>query len=232
MAGFVSDFARRPRGFKVATFAGIGAVLGLAYWQLAYQPVKDQTRKYQQQLDAERSDQRQLKKDKRERLDLVTKRDGLAPRLERDQKALPTEAEMPAFFDMLSRKISEAGVEAMKRETKKEITIDPNAGLTPAKPANAAEAKAQAAAAAAAASAPKTVFLKVPVEIEISGTFYQLKRFFSSLRPHTADDGTAAGADKDRLVTIENLALVDPRVRNSDLILTARFTASTFRAVT
>ena len=230
MAGVISDFARRPLGVKLATFAGIGGVLGLLYWQLVYEPIKADEDKQQKALVGEVELQRKLRKDKSEFDGLVVKRKGLATKIEQNQKALPTEAEMPAFFDMLSRKISEAGVEAMKRELKKEVTIDPNAGMTAAKPANAKQA--EAAAAAAAAQGPKTIFLKVPVEIEISGNFYQLKRFFASLRPRPAAGGDDEGVEKDRLVTIENLALSEPRVKNSEIVLTARFTASTFRAVT
>ncbi len=232
MAGFISDFARRPRGVKVATFAAIGAVLGLLYWQLAYEPLQEEIAKAKSDRVLELDDKKDLRKQKSELAELITRRGKLASKIEQNQKALPTEAEMPAFFDMLSRKIAEAGVEAVKRELKKEVTLDPSAGTTAAKPANAAAAKA-AAAAAAATNAPKTVFLKVPVEIEISGNFYQLKRFFASLRPHTTDrDGGDDGVEKDRLVTIENLALSEPKVKNSEIVLTARFTASTFRAVT
>ena len=235
MAGFISDFARRPRGFKVATFAAIAGVLGLVYWQLAYEPLQADIAKAKSDRVLELDDKKDLRKQKSELAELITRRGKLASKIEQNQKALPTEAEMPAFFDMLSRKIAEAGVEAVKRELKKEVTLDPSAGSTPAKPANAAQAKAAVAAAAAAASAnaPRTVFLKVPVEIEISGNFYQLKRFFASLRPHPPDrDGGDDGVEKDRLVTIENLALSEPKVKNSEIVLTARFTASTFRAVT
>jgi Tfp pilus assembly protein PilO len=235
MAGFVSDFARRPLGVKIATFAAIGAALGLLYWQLVYKPIEDDITRARAAVVTEIKDQKDLRKQKTEFDDLVVRKKGLATKIEQNQKALPTEAEMPAFFDMLSRKISEAGVEAVKRDLKKEITLDPNAGIAQPKPANAAQAKAQAAAAALAAQAagPKTVFLKVPVEIEISGNFYQLKRFFASLRPRVTDrSGSDDGEAKDRLVTIENLSLGDPRVKNSEIVLTARFTASTFRAVT
>ena len=184
MAGFVSDFGRRPRAQKIAIFAAIGGMLALTYWQLGYKPVEDAQAKARADRLAELQEQRNLRKQKAEFDDLVVRRKGLATKIEQNQKALPTEAEMPAFFDMLSRKISEAGVEALKRELKQEVTLDPTGGAAAAKPANAAEVKAAAAAAADAAAMVRTVFLKVPVEIEISGTFYQLKRFFSSLRPH------------------------------------------------
>jgi Tfp pilus assembly protein PilO len=228
MAGFVTDFGRRPPGFKIAVFVGVALALGVLYWNFVYVPIEDDIVRARADVQGEIDVQKTLRQEKTEFDDLVVRRDTLATRIEQNQRALPTEAEMPAFFEMLSRKISEAGVEGQKRELKKEVTLDPSAGAA-GKPANAAEAKAQAAAAATAG--PKTVFLKVPVEIEVTGTFYQLKRFFSSLRPPAVDKADT-DAPKERLVTIENLALVDPRVKNNEIVLTARFTASTFRAVT
>lgn len=223
MASFVSDFARRPLGVKLGAFAAIAGVLGLAYWQLGYAPIQSDITKARAEKVAELGDQKDLRKKNGDFKKLVVRRDGLSAKIEQNQKALPTEAEMPAFFDMLSRKITESGVEAVKRELKKEVVLDPGGD----KPT------AAAAAAAAAQTGVKTTFLKVPVEVEISGTFYQLKRFFASLRPHQAGrTGDDDGVEKDRLVTIENLTLLDPRVRNSEIVLTARFTASTFRAVT
>jgi hypothetical protein len=76
-------------------------------------------------------------------------------------------------------------------------------------------------------------FIKVPVDIEVTGTYYQLKKFMASLRPKPVEAKPAASdtvQEKDRIVTIESLAITDPKVRNNEIVLTARFTASTFRA--
>ena len=82
--------------------------------------------------------------------ELKTKNDSkLKAIIEENQKALPTEAEVPAFFETLERKVTEAGVEINKWQKKSEEPIEQ--------------------------------FVKVPVEIEITGTFMQIKRFFASL---------------------------------------------------
>jgi hypothetical protein len=59
----------------------------------------------------------------------------------------------------------------------------------------------------------------------------QIKRFFASLvqrdvRPGPGDDRTTA---PDRIVSVENLALTNPELKNREILLTARFTAVTFR---
>jgi Pilus assembly protein, PilO len=113
---------------------------------------------------------------------------------------LPTGAELPAFFDTLNRKVNEAGVEIRKWEYKSDLPVD--------------------------------AFVKVPVEIELTGTFFQLKRFFASLvqRGITAPAGSGEEQeDRERIVTIENLQLTNPQVKNREILLTAKFTASTFR---
>jgi type IV pilus assembly protein PilO len=75
---------------------------------------------------------------------------------------------------------------------------------------------------------PIDQFVKVPLDIEISGTFMQIKRFFASLVEKKA---TAEGSaeEQERVVTIENLSLGTPAVRSREIVLNARFTAVTFR---
>jgi hypothetical protein len=115
--------------------------------------------------------------------------------IDENQKALPTGAELPAFFDTLNRKVNEAGVEIRKWEYKTDIPVD--------------------------------AFVKVPVEIELTGTFFQLKRFFASLVQRGVS--VRGEEERERIVTIENLQLTSPTVRGREILLTAKFTASTFR---
>ncbi len=203
MAGALADFARRPTRVKIGIFAALGALLGLLYWQFGYQPLKKSRTQAESELAADRADEKKLKEQKDEYDRKVLRQDELKRQIEQNQKALPTESEMPAFFDMLARRTGEAGVEPIKRLVGKEVQIE--------------------------------TFVKVPVDIEVTGTFYQLKRFFASLRP----DGEDVAAmrlpsdpveEKDRIVTIENLSIADPKVKNGEIMLTAKFTAATFRA--
>jgi type IV pilus assembly protein PilO len=94
---------------------------------------------------------------------------------------------------------------------------------------------------------PVEEFYKVPVEIEVVGTFYELKRFFyllyklnqteivaaADLGPAVTDPGApgvpAPVEEKNRVLTIESLVLDRPMVLNNELVLSATFRASTFR---
>jgi hypothetical protein len=120
--------------------------------------------------------------------------------IEKNQTALPSAPELPAFFETVQHKVAESGVEIRKWTNRPEEPVES--------------------------------FIKVPVDIEITGTFMQIKRFFASLiqrdvRPGPGED--RASAAPERIVSIENLALVNPEVKNRELALTARFTAVTFR---
>ncbi|TMQ09686.1 MAG: hypothetical protein E6J91_29455 [Deltaproteobacteria bacterium] len=178
-SGAMADFARMPPQRKVLVFALIGAVLGLHDNKVATN----------QKLAADLPLYEELR----------TRMTKLRELIEKNQTALPSAPELPAFFETLQHKVAESGVEIHKWTNRGEEPIE--------------------------------TFVKVPVDIEISGTFMQIKRFFASLiqhdiRPGQADD---AADDRERVVSIENLALATPTVRNREILLTAKFTAVTFR---
>jgi type IV pilus assembly protein PilO len=60
-------------------------------------------------------------------------------------------------------------------------------------------------------------YVKVPVAVELTGTFYQINNYFRLL------------AQTDRIITVENLWLGAGRFRNDEVILSAKFAAATFR---
>ena len=194
----LSEFGRKPLGYKVGVFAAIAGVLGLLYFQFMLRPLQKKLKAAQAQNESLKSESDDLDTQIDQINKMVAKRALLDKQLEEDRKALPTEAELPSFFDTLNRKVGDAGVEVKRWEYKKEIPVED--------------------------------FYRVPVDIELTGTFQQLKRFFSSLLPH---DDTGAGADlpseKERIITIEDLTLSDPTPKNGEIVLTAKFTASTFR---
>ena len=80
---------------------------------------------------------------------------------------------------------------------------------------------------------PVESFVRVPVEVEMTGSFLQIKRFFASLVQHdvrAAAGGEApAAAEPERIVSIENLALTNPTLVGRDVVLNAKFTAVTYR---
>lgn len=192
----LEDFARRPTSYKATVFGGVFLAFAALYYQFVYKSLGEQVveaRANSAQMAAQKV---KLGRNKDEFRELQTKMVALKRIIDENQKALPTGAELPAFFDTLNRKVNEAGVEVRKWEYKTDV--------------------------------PVAAFVKVPVEIELTGTFFQLKRFFASL----VQRGVSVGGgeeERERIVTIENLQLTSPTVRNREILLTAKFTASTFR---
>ncbi|MBA3392993.1 MAG: type 4a pilus biogenesis protein PilO [Deltaproteobacteria bacterium] len=197
-SGVMADFAKMPTGRKVLVFAVIGMFLGLLYWRFVFKPLTEKVANAEQEHQQLVGLNRQLEGDIPRYAVLRQQMAELQKTIEENQKALPTEAEVPAFFETLERKMQESGVEITKW-TKQ-------------------------------AEAPVESFVKVPVDIEIVGTFIQMKRFFASLvqlkQPTVDSQGVE---ERERIVSIENLVLGNPSVRNREIKLSAKFTAITFR---
>ena len=199
MAGALAEFSRRPPGTRAAIYVGAAMAIGLLYWQFGLSPVRTALKDAEREHEDAVAEEFDLAKKKKERDALIATQEQLKLQIEQNQKALPTDAEMPAFFDMLARKFAEASVQVNRREVKAEVSVEN--------------------------------FVKAPVDVEVSGTFYQLKQFFWSLRPREDAQTSSGAAEKDRIVTIENITVSNPRMINNQLLLTAKFTASTFRAI-
>lgn len=202
----VSDFARMPTRQKVMTFAVIGLFIGLLYWQFVYKGLVADVEAAEGENASLKQQNAKLEKDIPEFDRLRARVTTLQRIIEENQKALPTEAELPAFFETLNRKVLESGVEVIRSKQGKEEKVES--------------------------------FVKVPIDYEIQGTYVQIKKFFASLLPkkkrlgeqNSAVPGDDAVPERERIVSIENLSLTNPVVRNREIRLTARFVASTFRA--
>ena len=199
-SAMVADFARMPTQRKVLVFVVIGALLGLLYWKFAYKALDEDLETARVEHDNKVATNRRLASDIPAYEELRTHMTRLKELIEKNQTALPSAPELPAFFETLQHKVAESGV-AIRRWTNR-------------------------------SEEPVESFVKVPVDIEISGTFMQIKRFFSSLvqrdvRPADGDD--RASAEHERIVSIENLSLVNAEAKNREPGLTAKFTAVTFR---
>ncbi len=189
--GAMADFGNMPTSRKVLVFVLIGGLLGVLYYRLVYKSLVDDYAKVQavhaKNAKASKDLADQIPKFKELRAD----KEELDKRILAQQKALPTESEVPAFFETLERKITEAGVEVLKWKKRPEEPVEN--------------------------------FIKVPLDVELTGTFLQIKKFFASLiEPRNA-------AERERIVSIENLSLTNPTIRNREIILTAKFTAVTYR---
>lgn len=189
------DFGRLPTSRKVLSFAVAGLLLAGLYYRFLYAPLAAEEAEargaYEASLKTHAANRDSLRKYAELQPEMAKLREELA----QDQAALPTEAEVPAFFETLERKVKESGVEITKWTKRAEESVES--------------------------------FVKVPVEVEITGTFLQIKRFFASLVQRNVRPGE--GEEPERIVSIESLVLSQPQVRNREIILSAKFVAVTFR---
>ncbi len=201
----MADFARLPTKQKIQVFAVLGILLGLLYWQFVFKGLKADLATEEAQNATKQALNKKLEADIPAFAALSARMSVLNRLIEENQKALPTEAELPAFFENLNRKVLESGVEVVRSKQLKEEAIER--------------------------------FVRVPVEYEIVGTYTQIKKFFASLvakRRHKGDAPSTPGGEqqveeRERIVSIENLSLTNPVVRNREIQMTAKFTASTYR---
>lgn len=198
MAGAMADFGRMPTSRKVLVFAVIGMLGGLLYWKFGFQKLKERVERTEAEHAALVNQNQQLEGDIPKYALLRRQMVDLQKTIEENQKALPTESEIPHFFETLERKMTESGVEITRWTKRGEEQVES--------------------------------FVKVPVDIELVGSFVQLKRFFASLvevkQPTVDEQGVE---ERERIVSIENLQLIQPVVRNREIVVTAKFTAVTFR---
>ena len=199
--GAMADFARMPPQRKVMVFVVIGAVLGLGYWKFIYKSLDEDLEAAQSEHDGKVQTAKRLADDIPRYQELRTHMATLRELIEKNEAALPSEAELPAFIETLQRKVTESGVETRKWTYRQPEPIE--------------------------------TFIKVPFEVEVTGTFMQLKRFFASLVQKdvrlSQSTEERASEERDRIVSIENLALTSPIVQNREIVMTAKFTAVTFR---
>lgn len=200
----MTDFSRLPRQRKVGLFAVTGVLALAVYYQFGYSKLASNLDVESKQHASKVGQARQLDADIKEYNDLKPTVNRLKAQIDQNEKALPTESELPAFFETLNRKVTESGVQVNRSSQKPEEPIE--------------------------------AFIKVPIDFEISGTFMQIKRFFASLVPNRGklDQGdpskpSQAIEERERIISIENLNIAEPVVKNREIILTAKFTATTYR---
>jgi Tfp pilus assembly protein PilO len=195
-SGAMADFARLPTNRKILIFVGIGGALLFFYHRFIYKGLAEARDKAEKTYNSVAQQNKQLEDDIPRFTELRKKKGDLDAQFIAMQKALPTEAEVPAFFETIENKLTDAGIDDMKFSKKNEEPFDQ--------------------------------FVKVPLNVEITGSFMQIKRFFASLIEKKRVDEQGRQV-RDRIVSIENLSLTNPTMRNRELVLTAKFTAVTFR---
>ncbi|CAN5768696.1 hypothetical protein BH11MYX3_BH11MYX3_06920 [soil metagenome] len=197
-SGAMADFAKLPTSQKALVFVVIGALLGLLYWQFVYKALAADLEVAEAQNQTKAAQNRKAAEDIPKYEELKTRMKDLTQIITENQKALPTEAEVPAFFETLGKKVTESGVEINKWKKLPESPVE--------------------------------TFVRVPVEIEVKGTFMQIKRFFASLiQRGVLQISDGAVEERERIISIEDLSLTSPEVKNREIVLTAKFVAVTFR---
>ncbi|HEX4354522.1 MAG TPA: type 4a pilus biogenesis protein PilO, partial [Polyangiales bacterium] len=155
----MADFARLPNQRKVLVFVVAGLFLGLLYWQFVFKKLKGDLDEAQNQHNSKVAQSKKLDNDIKDFADLKPTINKLLERISENEAALPTEAELPAFFDTLNRKVIESGVQVNHWQQKPEEKVES--------------------------------FARVPVDVEIQGTFMQIKKFFASLVPKKQQAGSS-----------------------------------------
>jgi Tfp pilus assembly protein PilO len=204
-SGVMADFARLPPQRKALVFIVIGLALGALYFQFFFKSLKQDVEDAENEHGGKSAASVKATADIADYEKLKPHFEELQRIIAENQKALPTEAEVPAFFETLNRKVTETGVDIRNW---RQLPEEPIEG-----------------------------FVRVPVEIEIEGTYLQIKRFFASLvqkdiGPAPTVDGQPPPdqpVERERIVSIENLTVRDPAVRNRQIMLTAHFVATTYR---
>ena len=204
-SGVLNDFKRLPPQRKAILFGVIALVIGILYFQFGFRGLTESIDNAENAHAAKVNTNNTLAGNLPKYEEAKAKYSELTTTITQNQTALPTEAELPAFFETLNRKVNEAGVQVINYRRAPEEKIES--------------------------------FIKAPVKFEITGTFMQIKRFFASLvqkdvGPAVPSATGDSGEEHERIVSIENLSLTAPTVKDRQLYLTAKFTASTFRQET
>lgn len=228
----------------LAVLALAGA--GILYWQFLYSPLQEERDKLTREHKKLSGENKTLKDEDRIQSAILDCQDDLSALNRQNELMLPADPEPVAFLKVLTSMAGTAGLAQGPTKILKESVVAPPPAQPKAKaPAKGKKAEpsaeekkkaaeAKAAAAADNASKPcwekipglsadpssKASFVRVPFEIEVRGTFYQLTRYFWMLYEH---------AKAGRIITIENLTLTDAVGTADGVMLTARFVAVGFR---
>jgi type IV pilus assembly protein PilO len=197
--GLLENIPKWSSGQKLLALFAPPLLLGLLYYQFGYVAASEE----QAALESKQSDllsqQSQLDADLETKKRLTQRRDELQQNIRANERALPTSAELPAFFDFLQRRAGEAGVSIRKWDQESSEKVD--------------------------------IYVRVPVKIDVSGSFASLVRFFYLLGPASKGAGQGGGdalAMGERIVSVEDLVIGEAQIVDREVMLVAKFVAATF----
>lgn len=197
---FLDNLARLSSGRKAMLLFVPMLLAGAAYWQACYVTEDDRRSSLESQRGSLLQEQSKLDQDLEQKKLLQQRKEELQQSIVANQRALPTAAELPAFFDFLQRRAGEAGVNIRKWEQQPSEKVD--------------------------------MYVRVPVKIDVAGSFLGLVKYFYLLGPVGTEPGRDSGREArgggERIVSVENLFLGEAKVEDGEVALVARFTAATF----
>jgi type IV pilus assembly protein PilO len=197
--GLLENIPKWSSGQKLMALLAPPVLLGLLYYQFGYVAAsEEQTALASQQADL-LSQQTQLDADLETKKRLMQRMEELQQNIRANERALPTNAELPAFFDFLQRRAGEAGVSIRKWDQDPSEKVD--------------------------------IYVRVPVKIDVSGSYSSLVRFFYLLGPTSkasAQGGREALAVGERIVSVEDLVIGEANIVDREVMLVAKFVAATF----
>ena len=227
---WMQKLQKLPTRQKVLGAVAIVAVIVGAWYMLIYKPKKEELVKFEGEVKQQQQMVTILQKKYDSFQELKKEVDELRAKANVTM-VLPSQAELPAFFNALQSDSTLAGVQIIKWENQPEVPFTTLAVAAPVPGAPAAGGNAVMASATPGATAPgagssAALAIKVPVAIVVTGSYQQINRYFYAIF-----GGNSANPTDKRLISIEALT-IKPVLNSSQLPtgqLVAGFVASTFR---
>jgi len=220
--------ARKAQQTQIAVVVLGALALGVLYWQFLYAPLDEKRQELEQTHARLSKENRDLKQEERVQSAMLECKPELDALGRRNELMLPADSEPVAFLKVLTNLAGAAGLAQgpTKKLAEEVVTAPPPAKAAPAQAADEEEVPAEEkpcwekVPGLVPDKAGAAGFVRVPFEIEVSGTFHQLTKYFWLIHQH---------ARSGRIISIEDLTLKDPRGTADGVVLTARFVAVGFR---
>jgi type IV pilus assembly protein PilO len=122
--GFLDNIPKWSSGQKLMALLAPPVLVGLLYYQFGYVASSEQQAALESQQTDLLSQQSQLDRDLDIKAKLMQRMEELEQNIRANERALPTSAELPAFFDFLQRRAGEAGVSIRKWDQQSSEKVD------------------------------------------------------------------------------------------------------------
>lgn len=185
----MEQFTKVSLAKKLAILVIFMALVGGAYWYLYYMPLIDEMTQLDQQAVVLAQDKAKALRSKQSFEDDKRKLAKLEETVGDQLKALPNEREK-SMYSFLGQLSNQAELVGLMLEK-----------VTPKK------------------EDPEKYFIKIPIELELKGTYYQLAKFFFLV------------GSMDRIINLENIVFTVDDIEENEALLDAKVMATTFRSI-